>query len=110
VSIEAKKVVLEKILAEIGAPRYGLRAERVLPYPADSAREAGALVTFGDGPVEIRETKRRGGFTVGVASDEVRRFGLNARKRTRLIRAGADIVVPDFSQWKTLLGLLGVRV
>jgi rfaE bifunctional protein kinase chain/domain len=91
VSIEAKKVVLEKILAEI------------------SAKEAGSLVAFGDGPVEIRETKRRGGYAIGVASDELRRFGANPRKRTRVIRAGADLVVPDFSQWKTLLGLLGVR-
>ncbi|MGA2480804.1 MAG: HAD family hydrolase [Spirochaetia bacterium] len=91
VGIEAKKVVVERILAEIGVGG------------------AGSVVTFGDGPVEMRETKRRGGYTVGVASDELRRFGLNERKRTRVIRAGADLVVPDFSQWKTLLGLLGVR-
>lgn len=56
------------------------------------------LITFGDGPVEIRETKKRGGIAVGVASDEVRRWGLNQVKRTRLIRAGADYIVPDFSQ------------
>jgi bifunctional ADP-heptose synthase (sugar kinase/adenylyltransferase)/phosphoglycolate phosphatase-like HAD superfamily hydrolase len=91
VNIEAKKVVLERILEEIGSAG------------------SGAVVTFGDGPVEIRETKRRGGFGIGVASDEVRRFGWNWRKRSRIIRAGADLVVPDFSQWRTLLGLLGVR-
>ena len=91
VNIEAKKVVLERILAEIGSTGNG------------------ALVTFGDGPVEIRETKRRGGFGIGVASDELRRFGWNWKKRSRVIRAGADLVVPDFSQWRTLLGLLGVR-
>ena len=91
VKIEAKKVVLERILAEIGSTGNG------------------ALVTFGDGPVEIRETKRRGGFGIGVASDELRRFGWNWKKRSRVIRAGADLVVPDFSQWRTLLGLLGVR-
>jgi rfaE bifunctional protein kinase chain/domain len=64
------------------------------------------LVVFGDGPVEIREGRRRGAFTVGIASDEVRRHGLDLRKRTRLIRAGADLLVPDFSQlsvlWKYL--------
>ncbi|HEY9593499.1 MAG TPA: hypothetical protein VHE79_03420, partial [Spirochaetia bacterium] len=69
----------------------------------------GTVVTFGDGPVEMRETKRRGGIAVGVASDELRRFGWNMRKRARLIRAGADLVVPDFAQWKTLLGVLGVK-
>jgi phosphoglycolate phosphatase-like HAD superfamily hydrolase len=91
VNVEAKKVVLEKILSEIGT------------------EEARTLVTFGDGPVEIRETKRRGGYAVGVASDELRRFGWTMRKRTRLIRAGADLVVPDFSQWRSLCRVLGVR-
>ncbi|HET6451732.1 MAG TPA: HAD family hydrolase, partial [Spirochaetia bacterium] len=90
VNVEAKRIVLEKILAEIGP------------------RRAHTLVTFGDGPVEMRETKKRGGRAVGVASDELRRFGWNMRKRTRLIRAGADLVVPDFSQWKKLCGVLGV--
>jgi phosphoglycolate phosphatase-like HAD superfamily hydrolase len=91
VNIEAKKVVLERILGEI-----------------DSVGD-GALVTFGDGPVEIRETKRRGGLGIGVASDELRRFGWNWKKRSRVIRAGADLVVADFSQWRALLGMLGVR-
>jgi hypothetical protein len=44
-----------------------------------------------------------------VASDELRRFGLNPSKRARLIRAGADMVVPDFSQWRLLLPLFGIR-
>jgi hypothetical protein len=58
----------------------------------------------------MRETKRRGGYAVGVASDEPRRFGWNMRKRARVIRAGADIVVPDFSQAPALLSFLGVGV
>jgi phosphoglycolate phosphatase-like HAD superfamily hydrolase len=90
VSRDPKRVVLEGILADIG-PR-GLTG----------------LVTFGDGPVELRETRKRGGYCVGVASDEVRRFGLNTAKRARLIRAGADLVVPDFTQARELLALLGV--
>jgi rfaE bifunctional protein kinase chain/domain len=61
------------------------------------------LITFGDGPVEIRETKKRGGITVGVASDEVRRFGINAVKRTRLIQAGADFIIPDYAQLPLLM-------
>ncbi len=60
------------------------------------------LVCFGDGPVELRETKRRGGMAVGVASDEVRRYGLNEEKRSRLICAGADAVIPDFAQHEAL--------
>lgn len=68
------------------------------------------LVCFGDGPVELRETKKRGGIAVGIASDEIRRHGLNREKRGRLVRAGADLIVPDFSQADILLRhLLGKK-
>ncbi|WP_423127068.1 PfkB family carbohydrate kinase [Gaoshiqia sp. Z1-71] len=88
VTKEAKKMVLDRILETIG----------------DAACKT--LLTFGDGPVEIRETRKRGGLAVGVASDELKRFGLNESKRTRLIKAGADLVIPDFSQSENLLNLL----
>jgi hypothetical protein len=67
------------------------------------------VVTFGDGPVEIRETRKRNGITVGVASNELRRFGLNEKKRTRLIKAGADYVIPDFSRYNDVLALLNIK-
>jgi len=86
----AKRMVLERILGEIGAGN------------------AGHIVTFGDGPVEIRETRKRGGMAVGVASNEIQRFGLQREKRTRVIRAGAQVVVPDFAQLDALLALLRV--
>jgi phosphoglycolate phosphatase-like HAD superfamily hydrolase len=89
--VEAKKRVLERILNDIGP------------------EQAGRLVTFGDGPVEIRATHKRGGYCVGVASDEIRRFGLNREKRARLIRAGADAIVADYSQLNALLAFLGVN-
>ncbi len=92
VTREAKKIVMDRILADIGA------------------EQVASMAAFGDGPVEIRESRKRGGLAVGVASDEVRRFGLNDAKRRRLIRAGADLIIPDFSQWKELLPLLGVDV
>jgi len=88
---EAKKMVLDRILDSFG----------------DS--EAASIATFGDGPVEIRETYKRGGITVGIASNELRRFGLNLKKRTRLIEAGADIIVPDFSQQEVLFELLNIK-
>lgn len=64
------------------------------------------LVVFGDGPVEIKECIKSGGIPIGVASDEIRRFGLNEEKRTRLIKAGAELIIPDFSQADRLLDLL----
>ncbi len=59
-----------------------------------------------DGPVEIRETHKKGGYTVGVASNEIRRYGLNFAKRTRLIEAGADLIIPDYCQMDQLLEVL----
>jgi rfaE bifunctional protein kinase chain/domain len=87
VTKDAKKVVIERILNEV-----------------DGAFTQ--LIAFGDGPVEMREAKRRGAVGIGVASDEMRRFGLNLEKRRRLIRAGADALVSDFSQWQKLWALL----
>jgi len=51
----------------------------------------------------MRETQKVGGLCIGVASDELRRFGWNYAKRTRLVRAGASLLVPDFSQLQALL-------
>ncbi len=54
------------------------------------------FVAFGDGFVEIEDTKAVGGIAVGVASNEATRRGINEWKRQRLIAAGADVIVPDF--------------
>lgn len=64
------------------------------------------LLAFGDGFVEIEETKRVGGIAVGVASDEVNRRGVNEWKRRRLIDAGADVIIPDFREQEPLLAYL----
>jgi phosphoglycolate phosphatase-like HAD superfamily hydrolase len=64
------------------------------------------LLGFGDGFVEIEEIKRVGGVAVAVASDEVNRRGINAWKRDRLVRAGADIVIPEYRQHQQLLQYL----
>jgi rfaE bifunctional protein kinase chain/domain len=87
VTKDAKKVVIKRILNEVNGA-------------------FDQLIVFGDGPVEMREAKRNGAVAVGVASDELRRFGINFEKRRRLIRAGADALVPDFSQWQELWRLL----
>ena len=66
----------------------------------------GEFVAFGDGYVEIENAKSAGGLAVGVASDEVERRGVNAWKRERLIRAGADVIVPDFREHEKLIAYL----
>ena len=64
------------------------------------------LLGFGDGFVEIEEVKKVGGVAVAVASDEVRRQGINAWKRKRLVQAGADIVIPEYRHGNALLRYL----
>jgi phosphoglycolate phosphatase-like HAD superfamily hydrolase len=64
------------------------------------------LLGFGDGFVEIEEIKRAGGVAVAVASDELNRRGVNAWKRERLIRAGADLVIPEYRDHERLLQYL----
>jgi phosphoglycolate phosphatase len=80
----SKQMVIERILRE-----EGLAGEE--------------LLGFGDGFVEIEEVRKAGGVAVAVASDEVARRGVNAWKRDRLVRAGADVVVPEYRQAETLL-------
>jgi phosphoglycolate phosphatase len=80
----SKKMIIERILRE-----EGLRGEE--------------LLGFGDGFVEIEEVRKAGGVAVAVASDEVTRRGVNAWKRDRLVRAGADVVVPEYRQAEAML-------
>jgi phosphoglycolate phosphatase-like HAD superfamily hydrolase len=80
----SKRSVIEHVLRT-----YGLRGEE--------------LLGFGDGVVETEEVLRVGGVAVAVASQEPPARGVNARKRERLIRAGADAVVPDYSGHERLL-------
>jgi phosphoglycolate phosphatase len=60
------------------------------------------FVAFGDGYVEIEDSKSVDGIAVGVATDEKNRRGIDAWKRNRLITAGADLIIPDFSQSQLL--------
>ena len=77
----------------------------------DALREHGvsgeSLLGFGDGYVEIVNVKEVGGTAVAVASDETFRDGrADAWKRDRLIRAGADLVIPDYRQCRELIDYL----
>ncbi len=85
----SKAMIIEKIIQETGA----------------SGPE---LLAFGDGFVEIEETRRVGGVAIGVASEEETRRGVNAWKRSRLIEAGADVIIGDYRRHAELLDLLGL--
>ena len=64
------------------------------------------LLIVGDGYVEIENAKTVGALAVGVASVEGNRYNMNADKRERLIRAGADIIIRDFQEGAQLLNYL----
>ena len=65
-----------------------------------------ALVGFGDGPVETAATRAAGGLAVGVALDEAHGSRLDPHKRTALIAAGADIIVPHFGVYARLVEII----
>ncbi len=76
------------------------------------------LIAFGDGFVEIEDTKAAGGTAIGVASDEAAyqatgdadlpKYPVDAWKRERLIQAGADIIIPNFLEYKALMEYLKI--
>jgi phosphoglycolate phosphatase len=63
------------------------------------------LLSFGDGYVEIENTKEVGGLAVAVASDEARNGAgvFDEWKRRRLLQVGADVVIPDYRDAAPLL-------
>ena len=82
----SKKMVIERILRENKIPGE-------------------QLLAFGDGYVEIQNTKEVGGLAVAVASDEANNGSgrFDEWKRQRLLGVGADVVIPDFRDALPLL-------
>ncbi|ODT97758.1 MAG: haloacid dehalogenase [Planctomycetes bacterium SCN 63-9] len=85
----SKKMVIDRILRE-------------------NEIEGSRLLAFGDGYVEIENTKEVGGLAVAVASDEANNGSglMDEWKRERLWGVGADIVVPDYRDARPLLELI----
>lgn len=61
------------------------------------------FLAFGDGYVEIEEVKKVGGFAVGVATAEPECRTIDEWKRSRLIGAGADMIVANFENHDALM-------
>ena len=82
----SKKMVIERILRENDIPGE-------------------QLLAFGDGYVEIENTKEVGGLAVAVASDEANNGSgrMDEWKRERLLGVGADVVIPDYRDAAALL-------
>src|SRR5438093_2236139 len=82
----SKKMVIERILRE-----NRIQGEH--------------LLSFGDGYVEIENTKEVGGLAVAVASDEANNGSgrFDEWKHRRLMGVGADVVIPDFRDSEVLM-------
>lgn len=87
----SKKMVIDRILKENAIPGH-------------------ALLAFGDGYVEIQNTKEIGGTAVAVASDEANNGSgqFDAWKKDRLMGVGADICIPDYRDSEAVLQMLRV--
>lgn len=64
------------------------------------------LLGFGDGYVEIENVSQVDGTTIGVASNEATGEGIDTWKRTRLIEAGANFIIPEYREQDLLLAHL----
>lgn len=75
---------------------------------SDNRISGEGLLSFGDGYVEIENTKQIGGLAVAVASDEANNGSgkMDEWKRKRLLGVGADIVIPDYQDAVPLLDLI----
>jgi phosphoglycolate phosphatase-like HAD superfamily hydrolase len=85
----SKKMVIERILKENAIP-------------------GAQLLAFGDGYVEIENTREVGGLAVAVASDEANNGSgkFDEWKHKRLTGVGADVVIPDYRDAKALLDII----
>ena len=74
---------------------------------ANANADGADLLGLGDGFVETENAKQLGGVAIGCATDETSRSGrIEDWKRTRLIKAGADVIVADYCNWHKLTELL----
>ena len=92
----------------------GVRPPIVMAFMKRLVEQSGVasdeLAVVGDGKVEIALGKALGARTIGVATNETDFSILNATKKARLERAGADIVAGDFRELRPLLDFLGLGV
>lgn len=67
------------------------------------------LIVVGDGKVEILLGAEFGAYTIGVASDEKNLHGINLKKKNRLLKAGADMIIGDYIHIEELSNNLGLE-
>ena len=108
-SEEARLVGVYDLFDEVrGAPEHeaACSKEAVLKMLFEEKGFAGkSVLVVGDGKVEIALGRAAGAYTLGAATNEEARRGVNPVKRRRLIAAGADVITGDFTCAEALCGL-----
>ena len=107
---EAEHLDVARYFDAIHAPddlhdRHFSKRQIIADILAAEMMDGSALLAFGDGPVEIAETKAVGGIAIAVASDEteIGSGRIDPMKRESLLAAGADAVVADYRDASEIL-------
>lgn len=107
---EARLLGIDKYFDELfGAPERceECSKEKVMSEILKKCGYSGdELCVAGDGKVEIALGNGAGALTIGVASDEEKLCGVNKKKRERLIKAGADIIIGDYLEFDKIMQLM----
>ena len=105
---EAKLLDIERYFKGIyGSAPTNFTKRELLAHLVSNGVPASRLLTFGDGRVEIEDTREIGGVAVGVATDEPHCLEVDVKKRAWLARAGADYIIPNYLE-EGLLNVLGI--
>jgi phosphoglycolate phosphatase-like HAD superfamily hydrolase len=79
-----------------GSAPARLTKRELLAHIVASGVPGEEILTFGDGCVEIEDTKEVGGTAIGVATDEMECLSIDVKKRGWLAAAGADYIIPNY--------------
>ena len=90
---------------------YRTFSKRILIHGliANSQFRGEEFVGFGDGFVEIENIREVNGVAVGLATDEPECLNVDGWKRERLVKSGADYIVPNYLKLDQLLETLFTR-
>ena len=108
VAEEAKLLDIERYFDGIyGSAPANFTKRELLAHLISTGIPAARILTFGDGRVEIEDTREIGGTAVGVATDEPYCLEVDPKKRVWLTNAGADFIIPNYLE-ADLLSVLGI--
>ncbi|MCL2527997.1 MAG: HAD family hydrolase [Defluviitaleaceae bacterium] len=99
VKAEVEALGLSKYFEKVaGAPlgKENCSKEQVIRDLLNDGIPGNEMAVVGDGKVEIMVGREGGARTLGLASNEAARQGMDPIKRQRLEKAGADLILGDF--------------